>query len=44
MIWDALELCGVSWCLQGYMILVLGVMDTSENPDIMKMMGFLFPP
>ena len=35
-----LELFGVPWCLQKQIILVLGVMDTSENPKIMKMSGF----
>ena len=32
-----LWLFGVSWCLQGYIILVLELKDTSRNPEIIQM-------
>ena len=35
-----LDLFGVSWCLQRYIILVLGVMATPRNPKTIKMMSF----
>ena len=35
---------GVSWCIESKIYLVLGVMDTTQNPKIMKSMGFrVFP-
>ena len=43
MIREFLKLFGGSECLQRYIILVLGVMDTSRNPEILNMRGFGLP-